>query len=344
MTRGGGAVKTGASRGVPALAVCPPGANMSGMHDHTHGHPHEHDHAHGPGHSHAPADFGRAFLLGIGLNLVFVIGEGVAGWLGNSVALLADAGHNLSDVLGLVVAWAATVLAARLPSTRFTYGLRGSSILAALFNAVLLLLAVGAIGWEAVMRFAHPEPAASVTVMAVAAIGIAVNGATALLFAAGRKGDLNVRGAFIHMIADAAVSAAVVIAGALMLVTGWLWLDPLTSLIVCAVIVRGTWSLLRDSVAMSLDAVPPQVDPVQVRDYLSRLPGVDDLHDLHIWPMSTTEVALTAHLKMGGGHPGDAFLKATAEELEHRFRIVHPTLQIETDPLGHCELAPDEVV
>jgi cobalt-zinc-cadmium efflux system protein len=287
---------------------------------------------------------GPAFLIGIGLNIAFVVAEGLAGWLGNSVALLADAGHNLSDVLGLVVAWAATVLAARLPSARFTYGFRGSSILAALFNAVLLLVAVGAIGWEAVMRLVHPEPSQGWTVIVVAAIGIAVNGVTAMLFAAGRHGDLNVRGAFLHMAADAGVSAGVVVAGILILMTGWLWLDPIASLLVCVVIVWSTWSLLRESIAMSLDAVPPQVDPEAVRAYLTSLTGVDGLHDLHIWPMSTTEVALTAHLKMGRGHPGDAFLHEVAHELEHRFGIAHPTLQIETDPAGHCELAPDEVV
>jgi cobalt-zinc-cadmium efflux system protein len=318
------------------------------MHDHgAHGHGHHHAHGHNSshaGHAHAPARYGGAFVAGIGLNLAFVVGEGIAGWLGNSVALLADAGHNLSDVLGLGVAWGAMVLAARLPSARFTYGLRGSSILAALFNAVLLLVAVGAIGWEAIVRFAHPEPSAGITVMVVAAIGIAVNGVTALLFASGRKDDLNIRGAFLHMVADAAVSAAVVVAGGLMLVTGWLWLDPLVSLVVCAVIVAGTWSLLRDSIAMALDAVPPQVDPAEVRAFLTGLPGVDDLHDLHIWPMSTTEIALTGHLKMSGGHPGDAFLHDIAEQLEHRFGIAHPTLQIEVDAQGQCELAPDEVV
>jgi cobalt-zinc-cadmium efflux system protein len=319
---------------------------MESMHEPAHGHHHEHDHArdHASGHAHAPAGYGRAFLLGIALNTVFVVGEGIAGWLGNSVALLADAGHNLGDVLGLFVAWVATALAARLPSARFTYGLRGSSILAALFNAVLLLVAVGAIGWEALIRLAHPEPAASLTIMVVAAIGIVVNGVTALLFASGRNGDLNVRGAFLHMASDAAVSAAVVVAAGLMLVTGWLWLDPLASLLVCGVIVWGTWSLLADSIAMALDAVPPQVDPATVRAFLVGLPGVDDLHDLHIWPMSTTEIALTAHLKMVRGHPGDAFLQNAAAELERRFGIAHPTLQIEVDPQGHCELAPDEVV
>lgn len=317
---------------------------MSHSHDH-----HDHSaaghsgHSHA-GHAHAPANFGPAFLIGIGLNTGFVIIEAVFGWLGNSVALLADAGHNLSDVLGLVVAYVATLLAARIPSARFTYGLRGSSILAALFNAVFLLVAVGGIAWEAVIRFAHPEPSTGMTVILVAGAGIVVNGITAWLFVSGQKGDLNVRGAFLHMAADAAVSAGVVIAGILMLMTGWLWLDPLTSLLICAVIIWGTWSLLRDSLAMSVAAVPSGIDPVAVRTYLCERPGVAGIHDLHIWPMSTTEVALTAHLVMSAGHPGDAFLHEIAEELEHRFGIAHPTLQIEIDPRNACELAPDEVV
>ena len=322
-------------------------------HDHDHDHAHDHaghshgghEHAHGHGgHSHAPANFGPAFIIGICLNVAFVVIEAVFGWLGNSVALLADAGHNLSDVLGLVIAFVATLLAARLPSARFTYGLRGSSILAALFNGVLLLVAVGGIGWEAVMRLMHPEPAASFTVIAVAAAGIVVNGITAWLFVSGSKGDINVRGAFLHMAADAGVSAAVVVAGLLMLGTGWLWLDPVASLLVCAAIVWTTWALLRDALAMSVDAVPAGIDPAAVRTYLCTLPGVDAIHDLHIWPMSTTEVALTAHLVMSGGHPGDVFLHEVAETLEHRFRIAHPTLQIEVDPHNACELAPDEVV
>lgn len=312
---------------------------MSHAHDHL-----GHDHGVGDGAVGAPASFGPAFLIGIGLNVAFVVGEAAAGWLGNSVVLLADAGHNLGDVLGLAAAWFATVLATRLPSSRFTYGLRGSSILAALFNAVLLLVTVGAIGWEAIMRLAAPEPSAGLTVIVVAGVGIVVNGVTALLFAAGRKGDLNVRGAFLHMLADALVSAGVVAAGILILMTGALWLDPAASLIVCAVIVWSTWSLLRESVFMSLDAVPPQIDAAAVRAYLEGLPGVDGLHDLHIWPMSTTEVALTAHLTMGGGRPGDGFLHETARDLEHRFGIDHPTLQIETDPQERCELAPAHVV
>lgn len=318
---------------------------MAPVHDHsadTHQH---HDHDHGPGgHAHVPVDFGPAFLIAICLNVGFVVLEGLAGWLGNSVALLADAGHNLSDVLGLVVAWVATVLAARLPTARFTYGLRGSSILAALFNGVFLLVAVGAIAWEAILRLSHPEPSTGWTVILVAAAGIVVNGATAWLFVSGQKDDINVRGAFLHMTADAAVSAGVVVAGILILLTGWQWLDPLASLLICAVIVWTTWSLLRDSVFMSLDAVPAKIDPAAVRAFIESQPGVDGLHDLHIWPMSTTEIALTAHLVMSGGHPGDAFLHELCEQLEHRFGISHATVQIEVDQASACELAPDEVV
>src|SRR5215472_4654346 len=240
----------------------------------------DHDHR-GRAHRHAPASFGMAFAVGIGLNLTFVAVEFSYGVLANSVALIADAGHNLSDVLGLVIAWIASVLTRRAPSSRYTYtyGLGGSSILAALFNAVLLLLAVGAIAWEAVLRLLHPEPVASGTVMVVAAVGIVVNGVTAALFASGRKGDLNIRGAFLHMLADAAVSAGVVAAGLVILCTGWLWLDPLTSLVIVAVIVWTTWSLLRDSLAMSVDAVPASIDPQAVRSYLCSCAGVAAVHD-----------------------------------------------------------------
>src|SRR5215831_10033117 len=257
----------------------------------------DHDHR-GRAHVHAPASFGVAFAVGIGLNLTFVAVEFVYGVLANSVALMADAGHNLSDVLGLVIAWIASVLARRAPSSRYTYGLGGSSILAALFNAVLLLLAVGAIAWEAVLRLFHPEPVASGIIMIVAAVGIVVTGA---LFASGRKGDLNIRGAFLHMIADAAVSAGVVAAGLVILSTGWFWLDPLASLVIVAVIVWTTWSLLRDSLAMSVDAVPASIDPHAVRSYLASCAGVAAVHDLHIWPLSTTENALTAHLVFPAG-------------------------------------------
>ncbi len=311
-------------------------------HDHGHGH-HHHQHG-GLGHVHAPASFGRAFAIGISLNVAIVVLQGVYGYLSNSVALIADAGHNLSDVLGLVVAWAATVLAARPPSSRFTYGLRASSILGAMFNAVFLLVAVGALSWEALRRLADPEPVAGVTVMVVAAIGMVLNGFTAWLFAGGREGDLNIRGAYLHMAADAAVSAGVVIAGLVILLTGWLWVDPIVSLAINVVIVWGTWSLLRDSIVMSLAAVPAGIDPEEVRTFLATRDGVAGLHDLHIWPMSTTETALTAHLSIPGGHPGDGFLMGLAAELKSRFGIGHVTLQVETDPDTVCALAPEHVV
>ena len=314
----------------------------------TNAHSHDHDHAgnsHGPsGHSHAPATFGRAFAIGIGLNITFVAIEAAFGFVSNSVALLADAGHNLSDVLGLVVAWVASALAARAPTTRFTYGLRGSSILAALFNAMFLLVAVGGIAWEAIIRLNYPEPVASITVMAVAAVGIFINGFTAWLFASGRKGDLNIRGAYLHMAADALVSAAVVLAGLAMLLTGWLWLDPLVSLLVVLVILWSTWGLLRDSVAMSLAAVPASVDIDQVKAYLMGLKGVVQIHDLHIWPMSTTETALTVHLVMPDGFPGDIFLMQTVDELREHHGIDHPTIQIETQLDTACAFAPDQAV
>ncbi len=312
---------------------------------HQHGRADLQAHHHGAGaHDHTPTDFGRAFAIGIALNTAFVIAEAVFGWLGNSMALIADAGHNLSDVLGLAVAWVAAELSKRPPSARFTYGLRGSSILAALFNAVFLLLAVGAIGWEAVVRLFNPEPVASGTMIAVAGIGIVINAITAWLFFAGRHDDLNIRGAYLHMVADAAVSAAVVVAGVVILFTGWTWTDPAVSLLVAGVIVWGTWGLLRDSTAMSLNAVPRGIDPAAVRAFLAGLPGVTQVHDLHIWPMSTTEVALTCHLLIPSGAPGDAFLIHLAHELEHDFGIAHMTVQIETDPNTPCALAPEHVV
>jgi len=313
-------------------------------HAHHHGHAHD-DHAHGHGgHAHAPAQFGAAFAIGIGLNTAFVIVEAVYGYLGNSTALVADAGHNLSDVLGLAVAWAAVALAKRPPSVRFTYGLRGSSILAALFNAMFLLVAVGAIGLEAMQRLFRPEPVAEMTMIVVAAIGIVINGATALLFASGQRHDINIRGAYLHMVADAAISAGVVVAGLAIMLTGWTWLDAATSLAIVAVILWGTWGLLRESTALSLDAVPPSIDPAAVRGYLERCPGVTEVHDLHIWPMSTTEVALTCHLVIPSGAPGDAFLFGITHHLHETFGIQHSTIQIETDPDSTCALAPDHVV
>ncbi len=318
-------------------------------HDHAHGvedHDAEgrdhggHDHAH----AHAPANFGAAFAIGIALNVGFVAIEAAYGLIAGSVALLSDAGHNLGDVLGLAAAWLASRLVQRAPSARFTYGLRGSSILAALFNAVFLLLTVGAISWEAILRLADPAPVAGKIVMVVAAIGICVNGVTAWLFASGQNDDINLRGAFLHMASDALVSEGVVVAGLVILATGWLWLDPLTSLAVNLVIVWGTWGLLRDSLGMSMAAVPAGVDPATVRAFLTARPGVAAVHDLHVWPISTTETALTCHLVMPGGHPGDAFLHELATELARRFHIAHPTVQIETNPELGCALAPDEVV
>ena len=309
-------------------------------HDHS-GHSHDHD---GHARAHAPASFGKAFAIGMALNLGFVVVEALYGLIGNSVSLLADAGHNLSDVLGLGAAWLGSVLARRAPTARFTYGLRGSSILAALFNAVFLLVTVGGLSWEAIRRIGSPEPVAGKTMMAVAAIGILVNAVTAWLFASGRKDDINLRGVFLHMASDALVSVGVVAAGLVILLTNWLWVDPVVSLGINGVIVWGTLGLLRDSLGMSMAAVPPQIDPAAVRDLLSARPGVVDVHDLHIWPMSTTENALTCHLVMPAGHPGDAFLNELCSDLAQRFKINHTTVQIEIDPHVACALAPDEVV
>lgn len=310
---------------------------------HSHSDHDHHDHSHA-GHHHAPADFGRAFAIGIALNIAFVIAEAAYGVLSNSTALLADAGHNLSDVLGLVVAWVAAHLAKRPPTARLTYGLRNSSTLAALANAVLLLVAAGAILLEAVQRLFNPEPVASMTVIVVATIGILINGFTAWLFASGRRDDLNIRGAYLHMAADALVSVGVVVAGLIMMQTGWLWVDPITSIIIVVVIVWGTWGLLRESMALSLAAVPAGIDPVAVRSYLSGLPGVTSIHDLHIWPMGTSDTALTAHLVIPAGHPGDGFLITACAELEQRFRIGHATLQIEISETVRCALEADHVV
>jgi cobalt-zinc-cadmium efflux system protein len=310
---------------------------MHAHHHHAAGDPQGQSHSHVHAHGHEAGDFGRAFAIGIGLNLAFVAIEVVYGIYGHSVALLSDAGHNLGDVLGLAVAWGATVLGRRPPTARYTYGLGGTSILAALFNALFLLIAVGAISWEAIHRLMHPAPVVGSIVMLVAAIGVGVNGATAVLFASGRKGDLNIRGAFQHMLADAVIAAGVVVTGLLIKLTGAAWLDPVASLVVNALIVWGTWSLLRDALAMSLNAVPPAIKPEDVRGFLAQLPGVTDLHDLHIWPMSTTETALSCHLVMIEERRGDAFLSRACEELQTRFGICHVTLQIESEAM-HCHL------
>jgi cobalt-zinc-cadmium efflux system protein len=303
-----------------------------------------HDHGGEKVHAHAPADFGRAFAIGITLNVVFVLTEATFGIIANSIALLADAGHNLSDVLGLIAAWGAATLARRAPSSTYTFGLRRTTILAALFNALFLLVAVGVIVAEAVDRLSNPEPVASGTVMLVAGVGIVINGVTAWLFARGRKGDINIRGAFLHMAADAAVSAGVVVAAFVVGLTGWLWLDPAISLVIAVVILIGTWGLLKDSVAMSLDRVPGGIVTADVEAALVALPGVTRVHDLHIWPMSTTEVALTAHLIMPDGCPDDAFLRNAGEMLHDQFEIGHATLQVEREDNGDCDLAAANVL
>lgn len=279
----------------------------------------------------------RAFAVGVALNLAFVLVEAVYGVAADSLSLLADAGHNLSDVLGLLLAWGAMFLGRKNATARRTYGWRRSSILASLLNAVLLLVAVGGIAWEAVRRFSHPAPVAANTVMIVAFVGIVINTATALLFAAGRKGDLNLRGAFLHMAADAGVSAGVVVAALLIRVFGWLWLDPLISLGIAGVVLWGTWGLLRESLDLALDAVPPGIDAGEVGAYLRDLEGVRGVHDLHIWAMSTTETALTAHLVMENGAPA-GFLKNVAQELHDRFGVEHSTIQIESASSVECEL------
>jgi cobalt-zinc-cadmium efflux system protein len=285
-----------------------------------------------------PKDFGRAFAIGIFLNLGFVIVEATYGFLANSMALLADAGHNLSDVLGLAIAWAAATLAKRPPSRRFSYGLRGATILAALANALILLGAVAFIVYHAVVRLIVPDIVEGETIIVVAAIGIAINGFTAYLFARGRHGDLNIRGAYLHMLADALVSAGVVLAGIGIALSGWLWLDPVASLVVAALIFIGTADMLRESGIMALAGVPSSIDFDAVETHLSSLPGVARVHDLHIWSTSTTDFALTAHLVMPGGFPGDAFLHDCAHGIEHRFGITHSTLQIETGGGGECGL------
>lgn len=297
---------------------------------------HSHNHAHD--HGHAPKDFGRAFAIGVLLNSAFVLIEAGFGIWSGSMALIADAGHNLSDVMSLLIAWGAAYMSARPASSRFTYGYKSSSILAALANAGLLLVALGAILFETIDRLFDPAPVEGWTMIAVAGVGILVNGATALLFASGRKHDINIRGAFLHMAADALVSVGVVVAGVAILLTGELLIDPVTSLAIVAVIAWGTWGLLRDSVKLALLAVPDSIDEGAVRAYLEGLPGVAAVHDLHIWPMSTTETALTAHLVMPKGQPGDAFLHEIAHELEHRFHIGHATVQVETGREHDCHL------
>ena len=315
---------------------------MEHQHDHPHGdHAHDHGHhGHASGHAHGIPIEGVNLRMGIAvaLNLVFVIVEGGFGFLSNSVALIADAGHNLSDVLGLVCAWGALLLGRRPPGAKFTYGLGRSSVLAALVNAVLLLLACGAIAWEAASRLAAPPPVAGRTVMAIAAIGIVLNGISAWMLHAGSHGDLNRRSAYIHMLSDAAVSGGVLLSGLLIVFTGWSLLDPIVSLVIVAVILLSTWRLLRDSLTLSLDGVPASVNSSDVMSYLADQRGVTDVHDLHIWALSTTSVALTAHLVVPDRGAEDALLTSLTPDLKRRFRIQHATLQIERDRCEHgCE-------
>jgi cobalt-zinc-cadmium efflux system protein len=314
-------------------------------HDHAShaGHSHAgHSHA---GHSHAPANYNRAFAVGLVLNVGFVIAEFGGGFFAHSVALMADAGHNLSDVLGLLLAWGATIAAKRRPSRRKTYGWRKSSVLAAFLNAMFLMLVTGGIVLESLQRLAHPDVVQAPLLIGIAAIGIVINGATALMFLPDRQSDINIRAAFSHMLADALVSLGVVVAGIGILFTGWYWLDPVLSLVISGLIIWGTWSLLQESFHLVIDGVPPHVDERAVQVYLADRPAVVAVHDLHIWSISTTEVALTAHLVMSAGHPGDDFLAMTIGELAQDFGIHHATLQLELgDPAHPCRLASDDCV
>jgi cobalt-zinc-cadmium efflux system protein len=287
---------------------------------------------------------GAAFRWAVLLNLGYLLVEAVAGLLVGSLALLADAAHNLTDVAGLLLAWGAAAFATRRPSARFTYGLGRGTILAAFANAVAILVGVGAVIWEAVDRLAAPPPVPGGVVLAVALVGIAVNAGTALLFRERARHDLNARGAFLHMAADAAVSLGVVLAAGLILATGLDLLDPIVAILVSLIVAWTAFDLLRASLGLSFDAIPRGIDPQEVRDFLASRPGVVEVHDLHVWPLSTTTTALTAHLVMPGGHPGDGFLADLAHVLEERFGIAHVTVQIETGDGAACRLAPDEVI
>jgi cobalt-zinc-cadmium efflux system protein len=316
---------------------------MSSTHKHTAAHDHDQEHSHGGhGHSHAPANFNRAFAIGIALNIVFVVIEAFYGWRINSLALLADAGHNLSDVAGLVLAWGGALAIKLRPNARHTYGWRRATILAAFANALLLLVAMGGLAWEAIGRLMSGDVSLQeqgVTIMVVAGIGIVINTATALLFMRGGD-DLNIRGAFLHMAADALVSAGVVVAGALTLWMGWVWLDPVVSLLIAAVILWGTWGLFKQSLHMLFDGVPDSVDPDAVRKLLQGLTGVAEVHDLHVWAMGTSQIALTAHLVTDTADTG-ALLHEAEEELHEHFEIRHVTLQLESPAYAQiCGLRP----
>ena len=310
-------------------------------HNHSHNHyEHSHSNAHHDIHNH-----GHTFLIAIALNTIFVAIELTYGFIANSTALIADAGHNLSDVLSLLLAWGAAFLGRKVPNERYTYGLRSTSILAALANAMLILVACGAIAWEAIHRFAQPPLIAGLTVTLVAGIGIVINGLSAWLFAKGSKGDLNIRSAYLHMLVDAIVSIGVVVAGLAMMFSDWYWLDPVISLVIVSIIVIGTWDLLRDSVQLALSAVPSHINMTAIEIYLRQCPGVEDIHDLHIWGMSTTESALTVHLVMPKGYPGDAFMDDIMLKLKKIYSIQHCTLQVEQGTTSHaCMLHTNTMV
>ncbi|GAP71091.1 cation diffusion facilitator family transporter [Bacteroidales bacterium 6E] len=296
------------------------------------GSPHHHHHHHSG--ENGMQNYGRLFSIGIGLNIIFVVVEVIYGLIANSSALIADAGHNLSDVLGMAFAWAAAWLATIKPKGKYTYGWRKTTILVSVLNALLLFGAMAIIGWDAINKLKNPQPVGGTQVMIVAAIGVIINTATALLFMKGQKNDLNIKGAFLHMAADAAVSLGVVVAGLLINLTGYLWIDPITSFAIIAVILWGTWGLFTDSVDLALDAVPKHIDVEKVRAFLQTREGVDDIHDLHIWAMSTTRVALTAHLVMPEGHT-DFFIAELQHDIAHEFGISHTTFQIETQDMEH---------
>jgi cobalt-zinc-cadmium efflux system protein len=299
-----------------------------------------HHHSHAP----APSNLNVLFATGVALNIAIVGLQTAYGLIAHSTALLADAGHNLGDVISLAVAWGAATLTKLPPTERFTYGLRSTSIVAAVFNALFLLVVMGGIAWEAIRRLSEPVAVQGSVVMAIAAVAIVINGISAWLFSSGRHQDINVRGAFLHLLSDALVSFGVLISGALIVVTHWYWLDPLATLIVVAVIIFGTWDLLKESFQMVLGAVPTGIDPGKVRIFLSGLPGVSRVHDLHIWPLSTTQTALTCHLVMPAGHPGDEFTSRIAERLHAQFNIEHSTLQIELSEDADCRLRDDDVI
>jgi cobalt-zinc-cadmium efflux system protein len=290
-------------------------------------------------HTHNLTNYNKAFIIGIILNVIYILVEVFYGLLINSMALLADAGHNFSDVLGLLLAWGAAYLAKTAANEKRTYGFRKATILAALFNAILLMIAVGAITIEAIRKLILPEPVQGTTMMVVAGIGVIINAVTAFLFMKGRKSDLNLKGAFLHMAADAGVSLGVVLAGLLIIYTNWLWIDPAISLVIVIVITIGTWGLLRDSFHLTMDAVPKEINLKEVGDYLKSLEGVKEVHDLHIWAMSTTETALTAHLVIPGDTKDDFFLKKTCGDLHSKFGIEHSTIQIEKSAqAANCEM------